>query len=88
MGEFGYQPHEVIITDHRLAVLAKSFLDARKTIKRWSDATDTAKRTGTKVAGGKAANPGKAKGLKRQLAEAATSNDTRTKVDAVSALIG
>jgi hypothetical protein len=88
MGEFGYEPHEVIITDHRLAVLAKSFIDARKIIKKWSDAAEDGKRTGKRVAGGKGSKPGKATGLKRQLAEAAASDDTRDKVQAVSALIG
>jgi hypothetical protein len=88
LGDFGFQPHEVVITDHRLLLVAREMMRLRGTVKRWADAVEDGRKTGHKAnskgSGGKVT---KATGLKRKLAQAAASDDTGTKVDAVATLL-
>lgn len=88
MGEFGFEPHEVVVVDHRMLLVAREMLRLRNSQKRWAEAVEDGKlkahKTVAKASGGK----GKADGLKRKLAEAAASPNTKDKVAAVSALIG
>jgi|GEM_PF-6244534 len=89
MSDFGFQPHEVVIADHRLLMVGREMLRLRTTHRRWADAVEGGKLKGHKTTGKASGGKGStAKGLKRQLADAAASNDTGTKVAAVSALIG